>query len=55
MPKTKSHPNSYLIPLGLRQLNRLLDDGLTNCGKDFLKLFILVELRISASNYSIQG
>ena len=30
---------SYLMPLGLRQLNRLLGDGLTNCSKE-------VELRI---------
>ena len=54
MAKTKSQPNSYLMSLGLWQLNRLLDDGLTNCSKDFLKFFILVELSISVSNYFIQ-
>ena len=41
---------SYLMPLGIWQLNRLLGDGLTNCSKGFLKMFILVELRISVSN-----
>ena len=41
---------SYLMPLGLWQLNRLLGDDLTNCSKDFLKMFILVELCISISN-----
>ena len=41
---------SYLMPLGMWQLNRLLGDGLTNCSKGFLKMFILVELRISVSN-----
>ena len=41
---------SYLMPLGMWQLKRLLGDGLTNCSKGFLKMFILVELRISVSN-----
>ena len=41
---------SYLMPLGIWQLNRLLGDGLTNCSKGFLKMFIPVELRISVSN-----
>ena len=41
---------SYLMPLGIWQLNRLLGDGLTNCSKDFLKMFILVESLISISN-----
>ena len=41
---------SYLMPLGIWQLNRLLGNGLTNFSKDFLKMFILVELGISISN-----
>ena len=41
---------SYLMPLGIWQLNRLLGDGLTNCSKDFLKMLILEELRVSVSN-----
>ena len=41
---------SYLMPLGIWQLNRLLGDGLTNFSKGFLKMFLLVELRVSVSN-----
>ena len=41
---------SYLTLLGPRQLNSLLGDGLTKCRNDLLKMFILVELRISISN-----
>ena len=41
---------SYLMPLGIWQLNRLLGDDLTDCTKGFLKMFILVELRMSVSN-----
>ena len=38
------------MPLGLWQLNILSGDGLTESSKDFFKMFILVELRISISN-----
>ena len=38
------------MPLGLWQLNKLLGDGLTECSKDFFKMFVLVELCISMSN-----
>ena len=38
------------MPLGLWQLNILLGDGLTESSKDFFKMLILVELRISISN-----
>ena len=41
---------SYLMPLGIWQLNRLLGDGLTNFSKGILKMFILAELRVSVSN-----
>ena len=43
------------MPLGLWQLNRLLGDCLTNSSEDFSKILIVVELRISVSNYSIEG
>ena len=49
MARTKSRP--YFIFNAFRWLlNRLLGDGLTNCSKDSLKMFILVELRVSISN-----
>ena len=38
------------MPLGLWQLNILLGDGLTESSKDFFKMLILVELRISIPN-----
>ena len=41
---------SYLMPLWIWQLHRLLGDGQTNCSKGFLKMFMQVELRISVSN-----
>ena len=40
----------YLIPLRLYQLNRVSGDGLINCSKDFLSLFIQAKLLISMSN-----
>ena len=50
MAKTKSQTLLKFSALGLWPLNRLLGDSLTNCSKDFLKLFVLVELSISISN-----
>ena len=32
---------SYVMPLGLLQLNKLLGDGLMNCSKYFLKILCL--------------
>ena len=40
----------YVMHLGLWKLNMLSGNGLTNCSKDFLKMFILVKFRISTSN-----